>query len=188
MEVTVLHIAQPVWYRDALHWQSADSWVVHRERHNSGGGSYCGLVETRDCDVTWAGLTLLVAGLADWVRCVCDRWQGTLPVWGRAGHGQVMCSSRAVHEQVTSRSRARHMKVTSRSIAGHMKVTSRSRESHEQVTSRSRAGHEHVTSKSRAGHVQVTRRSRAGFHQVTSKSRAVWRQSINVGQLFEIDS
>jgi hypothetical protein len=36
-----------------------------------------------------AGLTLLVAGLAQWVRCVCDRWQEKLLVCGKlsvAGH------------------------------------------------------------------------------------------------------
>jgi hypothetical protein len=36
-----------------------------------------------------AGLTLLVAGLAQWVRYVCDRWQEKLLVSGKlsvAGH------------------------------------------------------------------------------------------------------
>jgi hypothetical protein len=33
-----------------------------------------------------AALTLLVAGLAQWVHFVCDRWHRTLPVWYKAGH------------------------------------------------------------------------------------------------------
>jgi hypothetical protein len=33
-----------------------------------------------------AALTLLVAGLAQWVYFVCDRWHRMLPVWYRAGH------------------------------------------------------------------------------------------------------
>jgi hypothetical protein len=33
-----------------------------------------------------AALTLLVGGLVQWVRFMCDRWHGTLPVWGRTGH------------------------------------------------------------------------------------------------------
>jgi hypothetical protein len=39
-----------------------------------------GLVETRH---TRSALTLLVAGLAQWVRYACDRWQEKLLVCGR---------------------------------------------------------------------------------------------------------